>query len=283
MAPQPPRITAVVVSHNEAGKLRTCLPRLRWCDQLIVVNLASTDDTATVASQHADLVLDHPHCPIVEPVRCFAAEHATSPWLLFVDPDELVPAVLIDDIRQAVHDHPASGIIRLPWQFYFKGRRLDGTVWGGAHRSKRFLVHRFRCELNGLSQRGCELLPGFVETSVLPRPGNHIRHEWIDSWHQLFEKHIRLAWHEGPALAERGQRCEWRTLLVEPIKAFKYSLIDREGWREGRRGLMLSVVYSGYLALAAVSHWRHHRVTSATGSCGTTAAGESASDERLAA
>ena len=96
-----PSITAIVVCRNEAAHLRACLPRLRWVDELIVIDLGSTDHSRGIAEHWADTVYDHPPSPIVEPVRMFAAERATHDWLLFVDPDERYPRALADDARRA--------------------------------------------------------------------------------------------------------------------------------------------------------------------------------------
>lgn len=251
-------ITAIVVSHNEAHLLPACLERLVWCDQLIVVDLASTDNTREIAERYANLVLSHAFSPIVEPVRCFAAGHATNDWLMFIDPDEIVPTAAVSDIINTVNNVPSAGIVRLPWQFYFKGEPLEGTVWGGDQRSKRFLAHRQRAEIVPVSQSGMQLRDGFNEVTVPPNDDNHVEHRWINSYGQLLEKHIRLAWNEGPPSYGRGQRFNLWRAVKDSAKALKYSLIDRDGLRcHGMRGLILSAVYSAYTFLSQISLWRY--------------------------
>ena len=44
-------ISALVASGNEAKELRRCLATLGFCDEIIVVDLESTDDTISVAEQ----------------------------------------------------------------------------------------------------------------------------------------------------------------------------------------------------------------------------------------
>jgi hypothetical protein len=253
-------VTAIVVSRNEAHRLDHCLARLAWCEQLIVVDLTSSDDTVRVARCHTQQVLTYPFSPIVEPVRKLAAQHARHDWLLFVDPDEQLPEALVPEIAAAITDNARAGIVRLPWLFHFKGRAMSGTIWGGTNRSKRFMAHRRRCEITGLSQAGVSLLPGYEELSIAPRAGNHVRHDWVDSYAQLLEKHWRLGLHDGPAQHASGQRFSPGNALRATRRAFVRSFVACDGWRMGVRGLLLSVVYAGYIALSHAS-LAHHQAT----------------------
>lgn len=251
--PSAPRISAVVVVRNEADKLGACLASLAWCDELIVIDLESSDASAAIAARHTAHVIAHPFSPIVEPVRCFAAQHVRHDWMLFVDPDEQVPATLVADLRRAILDNPKAGVVRLPWQFYFKGERLDGTVWGGPARSKRFLVHRRRSSLSPLVHAGSRVLPGFDEVTVAPAAGNHVRHYWMDSYAKLIEKHWRYACQEGRARHEAGKRFSWRGLLVEPIVDAYRCYRHYAGWRLGARGAALSLLYGAIRAAGEAS------------------------------
>ena len=256
MQPKHP-ITAIVVSRNEAHRLDACLARLAWCEQLIVVDLTSSDDTVKVARRHTQQVLTYPFSPIVEPVRKLAAQHARHDWLLFVDPDEQVPESLVPEIVRATTTNPSAGIVRLPWLFHFRGKPMPGTIWGGSNRSKRFLAHRQRCEITGLSQAGVKLLPGYDEITIAPHHGNHVRHDWVDSYAQLLEKHWRLGLHDGPAQFASGQRFNLRAAARATWRAFVRSFVACDGWRMGLRGLLLSSVYAGYVALSHLSLAHH--------------------------
>jgi glycosyltransferase involved in cell wall biosynthesis len=250
---QPLPITAIVVSRNEAHHLDECLGALRdWCDELLVVDMDSTDSTARVARRFADRVLYHDPSPIVEPVRAFAAAQASNDWLLFVDPDERYPHVLADDIAVALRRHANAGIIRLPMHYYFKRRRLTCTAWGKPVHFRPALVNRRRCEIRPLILRGFALRPGYDDVQVAPGEGNAIKHYWMDSYAQLIGKHVRYARQEGRALASEGGRFGVELAIARPLRELKRNLVDRGGLRGGVRGILLSLVYSGFLALSAM-------------------------------
>lgn len=251
-------VTAIVVTCNEADYLQECLQHLNWCDQIIVVDLHSTDDSPNIAKQFTQHVYRHDPSPIVEPVRCFATQHATNDWLIFVDPDEVVPQSLINSIESAIQQ-PDNGIIRLPWLFHYKRKPLDYTVWGGRHRNKKSMVHRHRSHIRPISQRGNELKPEYKEHTIAGENDNYIRHYWIDNLHQLLEKHIRLGLNEGEGLHNAGLRFSWFKQIAEPLKQLKYCYLTRSGWREGFRGLTLSLVYGLYHTLSWWSLRKYER------------------------
>jgi len=242
-----PKITAIVVTCNEAKKLEGCLRALRWCDQLIVVDLASRDGSREIALRYADLVLDHPPSRVVEPVRLFAARHASHDWLLLMDPDEQMPEQLAEQIRDALAAHPDAGGFRLPLWFYFKGKRLDGTYWGGGHRTFLRLIHRERCTLCVDVHRGIHLLHGYDERVIEPRQDNYVRHYWSQSYVDLLYQHmVRYAYLDAKSRYERGERFRLRRGIVHPLAELKRSLKDFDGWRMGPRGWLLSGIYFLY-------------------------------------
>ncbi|MGZ9124621.1 MAG: glycosyltransferase, partial [Candidatus Binatia bacterium] len=40
-----PKLSAIVITHNEAANLPDCLASLSFCDEIVVVDHASSDDT----------------------------------------------------------------------------------------------------------------------------------------------------------------------------------------------------------------------------------------------
>ncbi len=51
-----PKITALIHTHNDAARIGRALDSLRACDEVLVVDHASTDDTVHVARRHGAIV-----------------------------------------------------------------------------------------------------------------------------------------------------------------------------------------------------------------------------------
>ena len=62
-------ITAIVASRNEALLLPRCLDAVSFCEELIVIDVDSSDDSAEVARNHGAKVVWHSYVPIAEQAR----------------------------------------------------------------------------------------------------------------------------------------------------------------------------------------------------------------------
>ncbi len=245
-------ITAIVIFRNEKRHLRRCLGALRWCDEIIAVDMDSSDGSLDVARELADRVYHVDAFPIAEPTRVAAAKLATHDWVLLVDPDEEIPRKLAQDICNGLRQRPDAGAFRLPMWFYFKGKRLTGTVWGTLT-YKRRLIHRQRCTLLPLCNRLNELIDGYDDVTIEHDGDNHMRHYWSDSYRDLLHKHLcRYSHLEAAAMVARGERFTLRKGVVHPLVDLYKCLRHFDGWRLGPRGWLLSAINFGYVT---ASHW----------------------------
>ena len=94
-----PRISVCIVCRNEADKLDACLRSVQWADEVVVMDLSSSDDSAGVARRSGARVVVHEPVPIVELVRNEVATAATNDWVLAMDPDERAAPGLEGELR----------------------------------------------------------------------------------------------------------------------------------------------------------------------------------------
>lgn len=255
MSPKLP-ITAIVIFRNERAMLDRCLSALEFCGELIAVDMASTDGSMDAATKYADRAFRVEPCPIAEPARVAATRMAKHDWVLLVDPDEVIPPALAQDIAAAMRQirqaetrpGPLPGSVGLPMRFYFKGRLLEGTIWGRPTHKHR-LIHRDRCRVLPHCNRLTELRDGFAAIDIPLRDDNHVRHYWSDSYRKLFVRHVRRYCHaEAAAQAACGQRFSLRYGLIHPLVELYRCLRHYDGWRLGLRGWLLSAIYFVYVA-----------------------------------
>lgn len=251
MSGQPPAITAIVIFRNERALLEQCLSALNWCDQLIAIDMESTDGSRAVAARFTQHIYRVPVHPIAEPTRVAAARLASNDWILLIDPDEIIPPSLVPRIRKTLAENPDAGALRLPTRYYFKKKMLTGTVWGTLIH-KRQLIHRDRCALLAYCNRITELKQGEHDVCVPAAAEEHVRHYWSDSYQDLLHKHLRRYPHmEAKALVASGERFSLRRGFSRPARELKKSLKDFDGWRMGPRGFLLSGIYLAYVAASS--------------------------------
>ena len=116
-------ISAVVVTYNEERYLKKCLESISFCQEIIVIDLGSKDESINISNKYATKVIHHERVEVVEMVHAKIKEYVSNK-VLIIDPDEMIDISLskqiINIFESAVLNNPKIGSITVPWWFYFK-------------------------------------------------------------------------------------------------------------------------------------------------------------------
>mgnify|MGYP001281082941 CR=1 FL=1 len=245
-----PKLSAVVLAHNEERHLPDCLATLHWVDELVVVDSFSTDRTAQIAGEAGARVEQRPFTHFGDQ-RQAALEMARGEWVLFVDADERVPPALADEIRTVLARGGPEVGWWIPRRNYFWGREVRATGWSPDHQLR--LLRRDAARYD-ITQHVHEVATLDGPAGYLNEPMLHINY---DSWGEFWEKQRRYAGHEGRKLAEQGLRWKPRNMILQPLRAFARRFIRWRGWRDGLFGFILSLAMAWW---EAVAYWDLHRL-----------------------
>lgn len=166
----PHRVYVIVPAYNEAADLsRTlqgicaavrCLEeRAGIHAELIVVDNASTDNTAGIAREHGAAVLSEPVCNIAR-ARNAGARASAGEVLVFLDADTLIPESLLCRIAQAMADSRCAGgavdidhrASRRVVRAYLRFWRALGTLAGMAQGAAQFCRREMFVDLGGYDE-----------------------------------------------------------------------------------------------------------------------------------
>ena len=229
------------------------------CDEVIVIDIDSNDDTAAVAEAAGARLVRHAWVPIAELARVEVAPTARNDWLLLVDPDEEIPPALAAQASSFLSDPPADvAVVFAGIDYLFAGRALRGTYWGGTGR-RPFLVRRSGVVLSSAVHETLSFRPGFRALHFDPDGENVIRHHWVSGYRDWLEKHLRYLTLEGVSRVDRGLVTGPREIARAPWRAFRDSFVVRGGYREGFRGFALSVLWAWYVTASEIALLRELR------------------------
>jgi len=239
-------ITALVVSHNEAHLLRDRLPELSFCDEVIVVDVASGDDTVRIAEANRARVIRHAFAPIAEIVHPDVIGESRNDLVALLDPDERVPHGLAAQLAELTRTLPGDvGIVIVPRVYYFGRQPLRGTIWGGTT-GKRFVARRSGTRFTGAVHQGVQLRPGYRYETIEFDGTNALEHLWVTGYRDFVRKHVRYVRIEGAARASMGEITGFRAAAKTPVSSFVTCFVRHKGYRDGLRGLVLSLLYAVY-------------------------------------
>ena len=122
-----PRLSAIIITRNEAANIGDCLDSLAFCDERIVVDSASSDGTMMIAKEKGARVATHAFTGFGAQ-KNYALSLAQGDWVLSVDADERVSAALAQEIRAAIEKSEADGY-ELSRSSSFCGRMMRHSGW----------------------------------------------------------------------------------------------------------------------------------------------------------
>lgn len=101
-----------MIVRDGAATLPACLQSIAGiCDELIVVDTGSRDDSADIARSFGARVLHLEWPDDFSAARNVYLDHARCPWVLSLDADETLGTVDRDDFRSALAGHPTTAFL----------------------------------------------------------------------------------------------------------------------------------------------------------------------------
>ena len=126
-------ISVCLVAGNESRRIRPALDSVKdWTSEIVLaIDDKVTDGTDKIAEAYGARVVCQPWRGHTAH-RNFASDHATQPWLLAIDADEVVSDKLRDEIIAAFQNlggRPAPAAYSFPRLSYFGGRWIRHGDW----------------------------------------------------------------------------------------------------------------------------------------------------------
>lgn len=119
-----PKITAIVHTYNAEEHLDACLSALEGFDEILVVDMESTDRTVEIARKHGARVeiKERGQHRLPEAYRDWGLKAATYDWVIVADADEIVPPALRDFLYAEIERDPSPRAYLIPIKNYFMDR-----------------------------------------------------------------------------------------------------------------------------------------------------------------
>jgi glycosyltransferase involved in cell wall biosynthesis len=235
-----PRLSALVVAHNEERNLGECLATLAFADEIVVVLDRCTDRSREIA-EAAGAVLVEGAWDREGPRRHAGIEACSGDWILEIDADERVPAELAEEIRARLPGAP-PGHFLIRFDNYI-GDRLVRHGWGA---------------YNGVSAKPCLFKKGFktwggqrvhprlqlagVRSELSGRIRHYVDTDLADTFARL-NRYSTLAALDALDAGEKPRL--WPALRRIPSRFWKV-YVGRRGYREGAWGLALGLFSALY-------------------------------------
>jgi glycosyltransferase involved in cell wall biosynthesis len=251
-----PKISAVINTWNESKNLAECLDTLGFVDEIIVVDMESTDNTVKIAKQYTDKVYSHPYVGYVEPARNFALKKASGNWLLIIDADERIPLPLAAKLID-VAEKDSADFVRIPRKNLVFGQWLKYSRWWPDYNIRFFkkgvvtwsdAIHR-------------PPITEGVGINLDPEPELALIHHHYRTLDEYLERMIRYTNQQSKELIDDGYEFNLADLVNKPVGEFLSRFFAGEGYKDGLHGFVLSVLQAFSTFVIYLKIWQEQGFT----------------------
>ena len=252
-----PTIAAVIVAKNEADILDECLISLDGLvDEVIVVDLESTDGTRSLAARHGATVLQHPTVQYADSVRAIGMAHARGDWILLLDPDERIGSDLARELRLLVNEDECD-VIFLPYVNSIFGRELHAPGAIEFHHPRLFRRGRLEWPTTIHTNPDVRGLRCHVVSGSDSGTGSCIvMHVPWRTPHQVLEKFSRYVHDEAERRHAKGARFGVGRMLYRLSREFGGRYVVGRCYEDGLPGLFFSAMYAAYELGVQIELWQ---------------------------
>ncbi|MBU1327254.1 glycosyltransferase family 2 protein [Patescibacteria group bacterium] len=245
-------ITAVVLSRNDAEYIGRTLESIHWCDEVVVIDDDSTDDTGAICERFGARVYVRALHKDFASQRNFGLSKARGEWVFFVDSDEIVSSQLASEIQLVVKN--ATKMPNANVGYFVRRKDFFGGRWLLHGETANVRLLRLAKRNAGIWMRPVhEVWKITGPVGILREPLLHYPHpdvaQFIDSinWYStvnaqyLFRQKIRESWWKIP---------------VYPAAKFFYNYICRLGFLDGTAGAVVAIMMSFHSFLTRAKLWK---------------------------
>ena len=246
------KISASIITLNEAEHIRATCESLAWADEIVVVDSGSTDQTQAIARDCGARVIERPW-PGFAAQKQFAAEQAAHDWILSLDADERVS----DELRASIEvlkgkaDAELADSYLIPRRAFYMGRWISGGGWYPDRQLRLYRKSKGRWEgayihesvkMNAGARIG--VLNGDLLHYTVCNAGEHHR--------MIGERYAPLA---ARKMFEAGRRTSpWQIATIGPATLIR-NFILKGGFRDGLAGFSIASFAAHHAFLKYMQLW----------------------------
>ncbi len=248
------KISASVIVYNEEDNIAELCESLDWADEIVIVDSSSTDGTVELAKKFTDKVFQHEFKGYKDKHE-FADAQTTGDWIFWIDADERVTPELRESIS-GLRTREENGLpegFRIARKTFYLGHWIRFCGWYPDYQMR--LYRKSKSFWDGVSPHETARVDGKVET--LSGELLHYTKRDLSDHHRVLERYASLA--AEYKVEHDGKAGAW-AMFYGPIGAFLRTFILKQGFRDGTRGLIISMFTAYGVFLKTAKVWERNNI-----------------------
>ncbi|MCM8796417.1 MAG: glycosyltransferase family 2 protein [Candidatus Omnitrophica bacterium] len=248
------KLSVVILTKNEEAQIRKCLESIKWADEIIIVDDFSTDRTLQICREYTDKIFQK-KLEGFSAQREFGAFQAGGPWVLHLDADEVVTPALQEEIKEILEKGTDCDGFLIYRPTVYLGRLMRYCGW----RARPLLLFR----KNKGRYDGRLVHERISVDGKIGCLRNEIIHKGYKNLSEHFAKMDLYTTYDAEELWRKGKRLNIFNypvyFILKPSFIFFRRYIIQRGFKEGLRGLFISVITAFIVFMNYAKLWEKQK------------------------
>jgi glycosyltransferase involved in cell wall biosynthesis len=263
-------VSVLLLTHNEELNLPRCLNALRWCDDIVIVDSGSTDNTVEIARECGAQVLKRPFDDFASQ-RNFGLDNAIwkYEWILHLDADEIITQEFERKLQELEPVEHIDAYL-VPSKLIFFGKWLRHAGMYPTYQARLGRCRRLRFKQVGHGQR--EDVPN-NNVAIFEEP--YLHYSFSHGLRRWLERHVQYADAEAKEIYEQfsAKHFRWSDLMtrsaierrralktisiriplaLRPLVRFCYVFFIKKGFLDGTHGFLYALMLGVYEGMTSI-------------------------------
>ncbi len=243
------KLSVTIITFNEEKFIRDALESVKWADEIVVIDSLSTDTTVEICREYTAYVYQLSWHGYVEQ-KNIASEKTSFDWVLNIDADERVSPELAEEIRQALAETPQYVGYYMPRKTYYLGDWINHCGWYPDYKLRLFR-----------KQAGKWVGKALHEKVEVHGPTAYFHHDLYHYSYENISNHVQtMNNYTSIAAAHKSGTVSGVEILLRTVFAFFKKYILKQGFRDGTRGMIVSLLSAFTVTLKYVKLWERQQM-----------------------
>ncbi len=230
------KISALLITYNEYANLEKVLPKLKFADEIIIVDSFSNDNSKELVTKFDNIKYIEHKFEDFSSQRNFALSLAKNEWVLFLDADEGLPNDLIQEIKEVTTNSISNDAYFVFRKYHFMNKHLRYSGWQSDKVIR--LLKKSKSHYEGYVH---EQLKVEGEIGTLKTRIEHFTYKNLDQYIYKLHHYADL---KALELNNEGLEPTFFHYLFKPVYRFVHGYFIRLGFLDGYEGLINCVLQS---------------------------------------
>lgn len=231
-----PKISAVIITKNEAKNIRRCIESLKpVVDEILVIDAFSEDKTVEIAKSLGAKTIQKEWRGYSQN-KNFGSEQTTYDWILSVDADEVLSDTLQKNIQQLKPNLNLATVYCINRLTNYCGRWIQHSNWHPDWNVR--LFHKSTAKWKGDFVHEKLAYTPTVKVKKIDGLLYHYSYQTsADHW-QRIERYAHLS---AKQLQKEGKKATFIKLWLSPVARFIKTYFIKRGFLDGKSGWTIAI------------------------------------------